>query len=267
VVYFVHGGGWNARSRTNVHDLLDVPLLLSHGIAVVAPDYRFIADAQAAGVEPPVRAPLEDAARALQFTRFHAADWGLDPRRIAGSGGSAGACSVLWLALHDDRARPDAPDPIARESTRLCFVAAAGAQTSLDPLQMREWIPNITYGAHAFGFAVARAEERAAAFERWLAARDRLLPVIREYSPIEHASADDPPLWLYYGETVQVAKGDAPADPTHTSLFGLMLRERLGPLGVPVVVTTRARPEGPHRTLTDALIASLTNTSARTSNP
>lgn len=258
VVYFVHGGGWTARSRTNVHDFLDVPNLLSNGIAVVAPDYRLVNDAKAAGVEPPVRWPLEDAARALQFTRAHAAEWGLDKTRIAGSGGSAGGCSVLWLALHDDMARPDSSDAVARESTRLCFVAAVGAQTSLDPVQMREWMPNITYGAHAFGCPVARADERATVFESFLAARERLWPVIREYSPIEHASADDPPLWLYYGDRTPVAKGDAPRDPTHSALFGLMLRERLAPLGVPVVLTTPARPEGPHTTLTEALTAALT---------
>lgn len=261
VVYFVHGGGWNSRSRTNVHELLDVPRLISRRIAVVAIDYRFISDAEAAGVQPPVRWPLEDAARALQFTRFHAAAWGLNKNRIAGCGGSAGGCSVLWLALRDDLAQPDSADPIARESTRLCFVAAAGAQTSLDPLQMRDWIPNITYGAHAFGFRSQSVNDRAVAFERFLANRDRLMPAIREYSPLEHASADDPPLWLYYSETTPVAKGDVVRDPTHTSLFGLMAQERLASFGVPVIVTTPARPAGAHATLTDALIAALSTPS------
>ena len=77
--------------------------------------------------------PLEDAARAVQFLRSKAGEWNIDKTRIAATGGSAGACSSLWLAFHDDMAKPDSPDPVARESTRLTAAAVNGAQTSLDP--------------------------------------------------------------------------------------------------------------------------------------
>jgi acetyl esterase/lipase len=36
VVFFIHGGGWGANSKENVHKLLDVPRLLEHGISVAA---------------------------------------------------------------------------------------------------------------------------------------------------------------------------------------------------------------------------------------
>ena len=55
---------------------------------------------------------------------------------------------------------------------RLYCAAVKGAQTTLDPLQMKEWIPNINYGAHAF------AKEN---FEQFLAGRDSILPWIAEY--------------------------------------------------------------------------------------
>ena len=58
-----------------------------------------------------MKAPLEDAARALQFVRSKAAQWNLDKQRIGASGGSAGACSALWLAFHDDMADPNSQDP------------------------------------------------------------------------------------------------------------------------------------------------------------
>ena len=48
-------------------------------------------------------------------------------------------------------ADPTSDDPVARESTRLTAVAVSGAQTTLDPKQMKEWTPNSHYGAHAFG--------------------------------------------------------------------------------------------------------------------
>ena len=101
---------------------------------------------ETAGISPPVKWPLEDAARALQFVRSKAAEWNIDKTRIGASGGSAGAYSSLWLAFHDDMADPQSSDPIARESTRLLCAGVVGAQTSLDPKQMKEWTPNINYG-------------------------------------------------------------------------------------------------------------------------
>ncbi len=260
VVLFIHGGGWGALDKANVHKMLDVPRLLEAGISVASANYRYVHQAQAAKVEPPVKWPLEDAARALQFVRSKAGDWNIDKARIGGCGGSAGACSSLWLALHDDMARPDSADPVARESTRLWCAAVVGAQTSLDPKAMREWMPNIAYGGHAFGFRdkyPRTPEEGAAEFQRFYGARERLLPFIREYSPIEHASADDPPLWLSYSQETPAVKGEAQKDPTHSAIFGLMLEERIKPLGVEIIVTYPARPAGAYKNATDYFIGRL----------
>ncbi len=77
-----------------------------------------------------------------------------------------GGCSSLWLALHDDMADPSSSDPVARQSTWLSCAAVNGAQVSLDPHEVREWLPNYTYGAHAFGLPSLDAVEK----ERtWLA--------------------------------------------------------------------------------------------------
>ena len=114
--------------------------------------------------------PLEDAARALQFVRSEAAEFNIDKTRIGASGGSAGACSSLWLAFHDDMADPESSDPIARESTRLMGAGVLGAQTTLDPRQMREWTPNSVYGGHAFGFN-GDPKAKLSGFERFLANR------------------------------------------------------------------------------------------------
>ncbi len=97
-----------------------LPKLLEEGISVASVEYRFIAEATADGVVPPVHGPLHDAARALQFVRSKASEWNIDKSKIAASGGSAGACTSLWLAFHSDLADPKSADPIARESTRLC---------------------------------------------------------------------------------------------------------------------------------------------------
>lgn len=255
-VFFIHGGGWGALDKANVHKMLDVPRLLNAGVSVVATNYCYVHQAQAANIAPPVKAPLEDAARALQFVRSKAAEWNLDKQRIGACGGSAGACSSLWLAMHDDLAEPQSKDPVARESTRLCCAAVVGAQTSLDPKLVREWMPNATYGGHAFGFR-AKGKDKAAEFQSFFEAREKVLPFIEMYSPLTHATADDPPLWLSYGDTTPLKKGDSPQDPTHSVLYGRILEEKLKPLGVEIIVTSTAEPAGEFKTVTDYFLRGL----------
>lgn len=223
LVFVIHGGGWNGGSKERVHRFVNVSALLDAGISVVAINYRLIPQAVEAGIEPPVQAPLHDAARALQFVRSMAGEWNINKERIGAAGGSAGACSSLWLACHDDLADPDSDDPVARESTRLFCVGAQGAQTTLDPAQMKEWTPNSKYGGHAFGFAN---------FNEFLAGRNRIRRWIAEYSPYALVSADDPPVYLLY--LAPPAIGQRQGDPTHTSNFGLKLQEHCATFGIAV---------------------------------
>ena len=81
------------------------------GISVAAINYRFVTQAQDAGIKPPVKWPLEDAAHAVQFLRSRASGWNIDKTRIGATGGSAGACSSLWLAFHDDMTTRPARTP------------------------------------------------------------------------------------------------------------------------------------------------------------
>lgn len=228
LLFYIHGGGWNGGDRSVVRNML-VPALQA-GISVASVEYRTIRDATTDGVIPPVRAPMLDCARALQFCRSKAAEWNLDKTRIAAAGGSAGACTSLWLAFHDDLADPLSPDSVARESTRVTCAAVEGAQTSLDPHQMRAWIPNITYGAHAFGIA-ADASRKLSSFQVFHESRERILPWIREYSPYELVNRGDPPVGLYYNAPPNL--GQPEKDPTHSANFGVKLKERCDADGVP----------------------------------
>ena len=96
---------------------------------------------------------LPPCSASLQFVRSKAAEWHIDKERIGGSGGSAGGFTTLWLAFHPDMADAKSTDPIAHESTRLCCALTFVPQTSLDPQQMKAWIPNNDYGHHAFALA------------------------------------------------------------------------------------------------------------------
>src|SRR5436189_2744294 len=68
VVLLIHGGGWvNGDKRSYGANMIDP--FLKEGISVAAVNYRFIAQAMEQNVEPPVKACLHDAARALQTIR------------------------------------------------------------------------------------------------------------------------------------------------------------------------------------------------------
>jgi len=242
LVFYIHGGGWTAGSK----DRVTVAPYLRAGISVVSVEYRFIQEALAAGVKPPVEWPLHDAARALQFVRSKAAEWNIDKKRIGATGGSAGACSSLWLAFHPDMADPKSADPVARESTRLLCAAVSVAQTSLDPQQLQEWTPNSRYGGHAFGF-MTDVPHRDSQFAEFLAAREQLLPWIREYSPFELVTADDPPVYLSY--STPPALGQEQRDPTHTSNYGVKLQEKCRGIGVDCELAYPGAPGVKHATI------------------
>jgi len=236
VVLLIHGGGW-VNGDKNSYGNRPVKTLLDSGISVAAINYRFIAQAMEQKVEPPVKACVQDAARALQTIRSNASKWNIDPKRIGATGGSAGACTSLWLALHDDLADPKSSDPIARESSRLQFAAVTGAQTSLDALQLRNWISNSIYGGHAFGFA-AKGRSRAEEFELLLKNRESVMPWIREYSPIELISSDDPSLFLEYpGQKTEPIFGGKEPDPTHSAIYGIEFAKRCKEMKVDCIVS------------------------------
>lgn len=242
VVFYIHGGGWRGGDKkTNPKAFNDA------GISVVAINYRYVQQAVEEGVKPPVQAPLHDAARALQFVRSKAKEWNLDKERIGATGGSAGACSSLWLAFHDDLADPDSDDPIARESTRLYCAAVRGAQVTLDPKPLREWMPNYRYGAHAFGLRNLDEVE---------AKRGEIAEWIKEYSPMAHVTKDDPPIAMYYGGEKPVV-GSSPKDPTHSGIMGVKLAERLKEVGVDVLLVHPGQPSKEFPTATAYLIDRL----------
>jgi acetyl esterase/lipase len=244
LVFFIHGGGWRGGDKK-----FNPRPFLSKGISVVAINYRYVQNGVEDKVEPPVKAPLEDAAHALQFVRSKAKEWNIDKTRIGATGGSAGGCSSLWLAFHDDMADPKSKDPIARESTRLDCAAVNGAQTSLDPKELREWMPNYGYGAHAFGLKN---------FQELYDKRENVLKWIKLYSPIEHVSKDDPPIALFYSGDKNVKVGDSPKDPTHSAILGMKLEEKLKATGVDVILVYPDRPSAKYKTSADYLIERLT---------
>ena len=247
LLFFIHGGGWQNGDKKGI----SVEPFLKEGISVVSINYRYVSQSQ--DVVPPVKGPLSDAALALQTVRSKAAEWNIDKTRIGASGGSAGACSSLWLAFHDDMADPKSSDSIARESTRLYTAAVNGPQTTLDPQQMREWTPNSKYGGHAFSKAGEFKN-----FDDFVAARERILPWINEYSPYALVTSDDPPVYCLFGSAPAI--GQEQKDPTHTANFGVKLQEHCKEKGVACEVVYPGATDVKYKTINEYLIAKLKET-------
>lgn len=103
--------------------------LNSHGIAGIVLTYRL----GSKGYRHPTM--LNDVARAVRLTRHKAAEWKIDPKRVGVMGSSAGGHLASTLVTHFDAGKPDAADPIERQSSRpdlgiLCYpVISMGDQT------------------------------------------------------------------------------------------------------------------------------------------
>ena len=86
------GGSWERGDPTQF--ARHATYFASRGLVVVLPDYR---TRQYHGGSP--LDCVADAKAALRWTRAHAADWGIDPARIAAAGGSAGGYLAAALLL------------------------------------------------------------------------------------------------------------------------------------------------------------------------
>lgn len=249
LLFFVHGGGWMNGDKRNPDFLANC---LKSGISVVSINYRLIPDAITEKIDPPVKACLDDSARALQFVRSKAGEWNIDKTRIGGCGGSAGGFTTLWLAFHPDMADAKNSDPVARESTRLSFVLAFVPQTSLDPKQMKEWIPNNDYGHHAFALP---------SMQDFLDKRESLMPWIKKFSPYELATSDDPPVYLFYDSVP--ALGQPFKDPPHSANFGVGLAEKLKSVGIQYELNHTGATDVKHPDLMSYLLEMLKVTPAK----
>jgi len=130
LVIFIHGGGFVGGDKSKYYDSVDWPRLLEAGVSVATINYRYLN-------EPPygILGCMSDSKRCLQYIRYHAEKYNVDKKRIACSGGSAGAGTSLWLAFSAEMADPENADPVLRESTRLVCAGAFATQATYDILQ------------------------------------------------------------------------------------------------------------------------------------
>jgi len=177
----------------------------------------------------------------LQFMRSKAGEWNIDKDRVAAFGGSAGAQICMWLAFTDEMAKPDRPDPIERESTRLTCVATAGGQTSNGVDFWRNMIgPLLGENKKIESLALPLKGESDPERVRMLTWGARTLDEANEiaarHSALNIVSADDPPIFMSYGMS---PTDKLPSDPKrvrgwliHHVNLGIALKEKTDALNL-----------------------------------
>ncbi len=92
-IVLIHGGGWLNGDKTKFHPLAE--RLARYGFVVAAMEYRL-------GGEAKFPAAIEDCHAAVRYLRGNARRLGVDPKRIAAVGGSAGGHLAGLLAATAD---------------------------------------------------------------------------------------------------------------------------------------------------------------------
>jgi acetyl esterase/lipase len=188
LVVFIHGGGFVGGDKSRASPVA-VKACLDAGVSYMSISYRFLKDA-------PIQDILRDAARAIQFVRQNAKEYNLDPKRIASYGGSAGAGTSLWLAVHDDLADPKAEDPVLRQSSRIVAAGCLNGQATYDLTEWetflgpwkKEWMRSPTEMAEFYHF---KTDEDLKKPEN--------KKVLDDCSMLRLISRDDPPIFMVCG--------------------------------------------------------------------
>lgn len=229
LLIFIHGGGWAGGEKTDLPPKL-LDSMLKEGISVASLNYRYTKMAL-------LPAPVQDAARAVQFLRSKATEWNLDPQHFGAYGISAGATTSLWLAYHDDLAEKSSSDPVARLSTRLQVAVALSPQTSLESPIIREWVGDevLKHPMIARAVGAKKLDELEKPKPEWL-------KLLREFSAINHVTPDDPPV-MVQNPRVDPLPSANQGIAIHHAIFGVKLKEKTDAVGTKCVLRLQDKPE------------------------
>lgn len=156
-IVFFHGGGWvgGAPGQFTEHSVY----LASRGMVAFQVEYRLL-DKKAN--EPPITC-VEDARSAMRWVRSRASAFGIDPKRIASAGGSAGGHLAAFVGMVDGGdAASDDTTVSAKSNAMVLF--------------------NAVFDNGPDGWGHARVGNR-----------------FKEFSPYHNVSKDDPPAIAFLG--------------------------------------------------------------------
>lgn len=129
---------------------------------------------------------IDDIRRSVRFARHHAAKYGVDPERLGITSGSSGGHLSLMVGLTGDDGKPEAEDPIDRESSRVQAIVAWFPPTDLVNWGMKDGYVTIN-------------KLRPDILKGLFPEITDIKPQLESISPIYFITPDDPPLLLIHG--------------------------------------------------------------------
>jgi hypothetical protein len=215
VIIDIHGGGW-LHGPMNPFKAFD-QYFLNKGVAIVHITYRFCP-------ANPLPAPVFDAVRAVQFVRYKAKEWNIDPNKIVVTGFSAGGCSCLNLASNEELANPESKDPVERESSLILAAVVTGAQTTLMPDEILDWVGPKAFN-HPMNCSAGGFKNNQELLEGIKG--EKVKKMYLKFSPIHKISNKTAPVLLEYGALAPNGEGDI-----HGAAYGVRYKEKADKLGV-----------------------------------
>jgi acetyl esterase/lipase len=133
---------------------------------------------------------VADVQRAVRFIRFHAKEYGIDPNRLAVTGGSSGGHLSLMLATCGCEGEAAAPDPVDRQSSTVAAAAVFFPVTDL--LNLGPSTQNLHDGGPPKSFRQAFGP-KGTILSEWKI-------IGKTVSPIDHITARMPPVFIVHGD-------------------------------------------------------------------
>ena len=139
--------------------------------------------------------------RSVRFIRSRAEQYQIDPNRIGITGGSAGGHLSLMQGTAGTLGKPDAKDPVDRQSSRVQAVACFFPPT--------DFLNYGKPGENALGRGILKNFRAPFDFHELdkatnafvpITDEERILTIGRSISPVNHVSNDDPPTLIIHGD-------------------------------------------------------------------
>jgi acetyl esterase/lipase len=182
----IHGAGWHSAMGYDAQPLKAGNVGDWRGALVGAGYTVFAINTRQA---PQFRYPaaVEDAQRAVRFVRAHATDFAVDPVRIGVVGQSAGGHLALLLGALDGDGVADDSDPVNKQSAKVQTVIAMAAPSDFAHFATSQ---GLSAASSFLGIRIDRAYPDGSAEAR----------IVRQASPVSHATRDDAPVLLLHGD-------------------------------------------------------------------
>jgi len=180
IVFMVSGGWFSSHEAINPGSFRPY---LGRGYTVFAVVHGSQPKFTISEIEPDIH-------RAVRFIRHNAAQYGVDPKRLGITGGSAGGHLSLTMGTQGTKGDPNAKDPIDRESSEIqcvgCFFPPTDFLNYGKPGEDAVGVGTLKGFKAAFGPRSDTAEERQ--------------KLGREISPIYFVHSNLPPILIIHGD-------------------------------------------------------------------